>query len=132
MITSLSRRKFLYIAAASSATIFHNACSKGWVNKQTGLSADALLPSSTAPSPDGQGSPTWALLPTIAFTVGVPGFISIAAYVNNAGHNVAVTLNNLALPIGVTYDAASKGFVYDGSGPVALTEGHILTATVVP
>jgi hypothetical protein len=34
----------------------------------------------------------------------------------------------VALPAGVTFDAASKRFVYDGVGAVGSTSGHVLTA----
>jgi hypothetical protein len=41
---------------------------------------------------------------------------------------LTITKNSIALPAGVTYDAAGKRFVYDGVGAVGSTTGHVLTA----
>ena len=41
---------------------------------------------------------------------------------------LVITLNNVTLPEGVTYDAGGRRFVYDGHGATGSTTGHILTA----
>lgn len=74
-------------------------------------------------------APVWSTIPTIAFAQGIPSSISIADYVTDPdGDPVTIAKNAVTLPVGVTYDAASKSFIYDGSGPVGTTSGNILTA----
>lgn len=85
------------------------------------------------PAPGGDaaasGAPVWSSLPTIVFVAGVASTFSIAEYVSDPdGDELAITLNDVPLPAGVTFDAAGKQLVYDGSGPVAMTSGHVLTA----
>lgn len=137
---SPQRRKVFFILSTGMLTLAYNACSRGFVS---GLDADNLSLSSTSPDntpptssgdpnipAGGNGAPAWTDVPTIAFTQGVPGRFSIEAYVRDAeGVHLTITKNAAALPAGVTYDAATKSFIYDGTGSVAATSGHILTAT---
>jgi len=74
-------------------------------------------------------TPKWSTVPTITFTEGVAATVSIAGYVNDAdGDALSISKNAQSLPPGVTYDQVNKQFVYDGSGAVASTDGHVLTA----
>lgn len=73
--------------------------------------------------------PVWQLVPTITFTHGIPATISIAAYVTDPnGDPLTITRNLAPLPPGVTYDAGSKSFIYDGVGSVGTGSGSVLTA----
>jgi hypothetical protein len=73
-------------------------------------------------------APVWSTIPTIAFAQGIASRVSIADYVTDPdGDPVAIVKNAVTLPVGVTYDAASKSFLYDGSGPVGVSSGNILT-----
>lgn len=68
-------------------------------------------------------------VPTISFVQGVPSEVSVAEYVSDPdGDALTLMLNDIELPGGVTFDAAGMRFVYDGSGPAAMTGGHVLTA----
>jgi hypothetical protein len=69
------------------------------------------------------------MVATIQFTQGVASSVSIAAYVSDPnGDALTITKNAVALPAGVTFDAAGKRFVYDGVGALGSTSGHVLTA----
>lgn len=81
-----------------------------------------------APAPV-NAAPVWSTVPTITFTQGVAGSISIAGFVTDPnGDPLTITKNAAALPVGVTYDQANKRFVYDGIGVSGSTGGHVLTA----
>lgn len=136
----LSRRKFFFILSASVVTVAYNACAPGFVANPNGSSdllsssngSDQPNPSEPNPNPNPvqNQDPVWEVVPTISFVQGVPARISIAPYVRDAdGDSLTITKNMAALPPGVTYDPATKSFIYDGIGDVASTEGHILTAT---
>jgi hypothetical protein len=138
----LSRRTFIRSLTAGAAAIAMTACGGGGSaaaapNAATATtSADPLAGSSGAltGAPSGSGSatgaPAWTTVPTISFTQGVAARISVAAYVSGAGVDAfVITKNSVSLPPGVTYDQATKSFVYDGIGVVGLTDGHVLTAT---
>ena len=74
-------------------------------------------------------APVWSSVPTIVFAQGVPSSISIADYVSDPdGDTLTIVKNAVTLPVGVTYDPATKSFVYDGSGSVGTSSGVILTA----
>lgn len=138
----INRRKFVFILSATALTMAYNACAPGFVTTEDG-SLDSLASSgnpddATLPTddpvpvidPSGNKPPIWDVIPTISFVQGVPSRISIAAYVTDPEKDLlTITKNTAALPAGVTFDVASKSFVYDGSGPVSSTSGHILTAT---
>lgn len=73
--------------------------------------------------------PVWQPVPDITFTQGVAASVAIASFVSDADDDMLViTLNNVPLPEGVTYDAAGRRFVYDGHGAIGSTTGHVLTA----
>jgi hypothetical protein len=79
-----------------------------------------------APTP----APVWLSIPTIAFTQGVASSFSVADYITVA--NVAaytLTLNGTPLPSGVTFNAATRSFDYDGRGGVGGSDGLMLTAS---
>ena len=60
---------------------------------------------------------------------GVPSEVSVAEYVSDPdGDALTLMLNDVELPAGVSFDATGMRFVYDGSGPVATTSGHVLAA----
>ncbi|MCW5661979.1 MAG: hypothetical protein KIT60_30110 [Burkholderiaceae bacterium] len=77
---------------------------------------------------DDNGSPVWSTVPTVTFTVGVPAVFSIAAFVTEPDGDPLTITHSGSLPNGVTFDAANKRFVYDGSGVAQSTGGHVLTA----
>jgi hypothetical protein len=82
-------------------------------------------PAAPGPTP----APVWLSIPTIAFTQGVQSSFSVAEYITVA--NVAaytLTLNGNALPAGVTFNAATRSFDYDGRGGVGGSDGLMLTA----
>jgi hypothetical protein len=83
-----------------------------------------------APAPTPTPTPvdviTWPPIPTITFTQGVAGSISIPAPVSSLGLPLTVTLNAIPLPPGVTFDGA---FHYDGVGAAGGTGGCILNAS---
>ena len=109
----MTRREFLYTLTAGAAALTAAACGGG----------------SGAP-PGSNQPPVWQTLPTITFTQGIASSISIAAYVTDSDNDLlTIVKNSAALPAGVTYDSATKSFVYDGIGGVGSTEGHILTAS---
>lgn len=77
----------------------------------------------------GNQPPVWQGVPDVTFTQGVAASVSIASFVSDAdAHALVITLNNVPLPDGVTFDAAGKRFVYDGAGAAGSTSGHVLTA----
>lgn len=108
------RRAFLSTLAATTAALAVAGC------------GGTSLPSWTNSAP---AAPVWQPLATITFTEGVASIVSVASYVTDAnGDALTLTRNSVALPAGVTFDAANKRFVYDGLGAVATTTGHVLTA----
>jgi hypothetical protein len=130
----LSRRVFIRSLTAGAAALALNACGGGGsmsIPASASTSNDPVSGSGTLTgSPSGSStSASWATIPTIAFTQGVAARISIAAYLSGANaDSIAITKNSVALPPGVTYDQATKSFVYDGIGAVGLTDGHVLIA----
>ena len=73
--------------------------------------------------------PVWSTIPTIVFAQGIASSVSIADYVTDPdGDPLTIAKNSAALPVGVTYDPATKSFVYDGTSPVGSTNGIVLTA----
>ena len=72
----------------------------------------------------------WSAVPTISFTQGVAASISVAQWLQGVNASaVAITLNAVTLPAGVTFNAATNTLDYDGIGAVGSTDGHFLTAT---
>ena len=95
-----------------------------------GMADSGSSDSGPDPSSGGDpGAPVWETVPTIAFVEGVPSEISVAEYVSDPdGDALTLMLTTSSCPAGVTFDAAGMRFVYDGSGPVATTSGHVLAA----
>ncbi len=86
-----------------------------------------VVPQPVMPAP--APAPVWLSIPTIAFTQGVQSSFSVADYITVA--NVAaytLTLNGNALPAGVTFNASTRSFDYDGRGGVGGSDGLMLTA----
>lgn len=75
-------------------------------------------------------APVILAIPDIAFVEGSPSSFSVATYIS--AENAAafsLSLNAMPLPAGVTFNAATRSFDYDGKGAPADTAGHVLTAT---
>jgi hypothetical protein len=73
----------------------------------------------------------WDTIPTLTFTQGLASSISVAQWLSGAtGDAVAISLNSVELPAGVTFNAATLSFDYDGIGAPASTDGHVLLANV--
>ena len=137
------RRQFMKLMSAGAAGLALQACGGGGSatagTSQGGPvpSAEAGLPPSTATGGSGPSAlvpanapPVWTAVPTLTFTQGVASTISISKYVKSSnGGPLAIALNGIALPPGVTYNARTLSFVYDGIGAVGSTEGHVLTAS---
>lgn len=137
------RRRFIQLMSASAATVALQACGGGGgataSTSQGGPApAEPELPPRTAsggasgPSALVPAStpPVWTVVPALVFTQGVKSTISISKYVRSAsGGPLAIALNGIALPPGVTYNARTLTFAYDGIGAVGSTSGHVLTAS---
>jgi len=128
--TRWTRREFLRNVGATAAAMLTSACGGGDASSSDSPAGAANeFHGSTSLS---VASPplVWSQIPTITFTQGIPARFSIADFVTDAENDVLnITKNNVALPDGVTYDAATKSFVYDGRGAVGFSGGHVLTAT---
>ncbi len=108
------RRAFLRTLTTTTAALAIGAC-----GGPTGSTPDAA-PGGPGANPASNLPPVWQ---------GVASSVSIAAYASDPnGDALTITKNSVALPTGVTYDAAGKRFVYDGIGAVGSTGGHVLTA----
>ena len=119
----VERRAFLRALTVTTAALAAGACG-GSPRAYVGAA-----PNSPPPPPPGNVAPVWSTVPTITFTQGVASSISIAAYVTDADQDpLTITMTTGTLPTGVTYDVASKSFVYDGIGPVDTKSGVQLTA----
>jgi hypothetical protein len=91
----------------------------------------APQPAPVVAAPNPAAVPVWADIPAISFTQGTPSTISVANYITVADAAVVtLTLNQTPLPPGVTFNAATRSFDYDGSGSVAVADGFVLTAIV--
>ena len=73
---------------------------------------------------------TWQSIPAIAFVQGAPSTFSVADYVSVANASSFSLSLSSSLPAGVTFDTASRAFVYDGKGAIGALDGVVLTATV--
>lgn len=136
----VTRRRFLTIFSAGATSLALQACGGGG-GSSTGTSTGPVgsdTPSTpvtptTPTTPNTPATPTsnlaWGTVPTISFTQGVPGSISVAQWLTGAdGAAIAISLNSAALPPGVTFNPVTKTLDYDGTGAVATTDGHVLTA----
>ena len=130
----LTRRTFLRNVTVTAAALLASGC---------GGAGGATLAGDNAPAPPGQSPntppgetpssnrpPVWSVIPTITFTQGIAASFSVAAFVTDEENDaLSIAKNANPLPAGVTYDAATKSFIYDGIGGVGSTGGHVLTAT---
>jgi hypothetical protein len=145
---SVSRRSFIRYLSMGSVAVAVQACGGGGGAEGAAapLAPSAPTPAPVAPAPAPapapvlpapivpepsapSAAPVWLSIPTIAFTQGVPSSFSVADYITVA--NVAaytLTLNGNALPAGVTFNAATRSFDYDGRGAVGGSDGLMLTA----
>jgi hypothetical protein len=126
----LTRRAFVSTVAVTGAALSAGACDDSSTEGDpNGASGSGPGSGSGAGNPAGNQAPVWQRIPAIQFAEGVAGSISIAAFVSDVdGDELAITKNEVALPPGVTYDAAGKRFVYDGIGGAGFTNDHVLTA----
>ena len=130
--TQMTRRAFIRTLTVSAAALVAAGCGGG--GGSSASSAGQSIPSNQSAASDqstgGNHLPVWDTIPTITFTEGVAASFSIAAYVTDADNDaLMIAKNAVALPAGVTYDLATKSFVYDGVGGVGITDGHVLTAS---
>jgi hypothetical protein len=126
----MTRRMFMRRFSAGTAAIALTACGGGGsvpVPQPTPAPSPAPAPAPSSKPVVSNPPPVWSAVPTITFTQGVASTISIAAYVSDT-QPLAISKNSAGLPAGVTYNAATKSFVYDGIGAVGMTDGHVLTA----
>ena len=131
----ITRRVFLRNMSMTAAAFVANACGGGSADS-TDEAADPQaaplqqnLPASAFQTAAGNRAPAWNEIPTITFTQGVASAFSVAAFISDDDNRALTILKNeLALPSGVTYDPATKSFVYDGIGSIGVTSGHVLTA----
>lgn len=139
------RRQFIKLMSASAATLALQACggSADGTASSTSMAGAAPAPEPVTPPRTASGGssgpsalapasapPVWSLIPTLTFTQGVASKISISKYVKSAsGGPLAIALNSVALPPGVTYNARTLSFVYDGIGAAGSNDGHVLTAS---
>jgi hypothetical protein len=69
--------------------------------------------------------PVISTVPTISFTKGTTGFVSVASYITDADTTagaITTAYTGAGLPAGVTFNAALKRYEYDGSGDLNTTE----------
>ena len=116
------RRAFLQALATTSAAFAVSACG-----------GDAVTPTTSTggggPPPPTNHAPVWSAMPTVTFTQGVASTFSVASFVSDPdGDALTLTRNAVALPVGVTFDAGNKRFVYDGIGSLGSTNNVVLTA----
>lgn len=141
----LSRRGFIGLLGASAASFALQGCGGG------GASTAATAPAPVAPAPvlpatpvaapaapvavapvaDPMPAPTWLPIPPLLFTQGVAASVSIAGYVSAANLKAfSLSLAGSPLPAGVTFNAATYAFDYDGRGTTTTSDGHVLVAAV--
>lgn len=126
--TQLTRRIFLRNVTVTAASLLAGGCGGGAGGAT--LTGDKTPAASPGQAPTGNRSPVWTVIPTITFTQGIAASFSVAAFVTDEENDaLTITKNAIALPAGVTYDASTKSFVYDGVGGPSSTGGHVLTAS---
>lgn len=137
----ITRRVFLRNMSVTAAAVVATACGGGG-GVASGAAEVAEAAANVPASPTQQNpsapavetaaasrAPVWNEIPTITFTEGVASTFSVAAFISDDDSEALTILKNeLALPPGVTYDPATKSFVYDGIGSAGVTSGHVLTA----
>jgi len=132
------RRSFIKLVTASASAVVLQACGggSGSSSAAAGGSATAPITPPTTPitpptTPTTPNPPTWSAIPTLTFVQGIASSIPIGQYLSSAdARALAIGLTAGQLPAGVTFNAATKAFDYDGSGAVATADGLVLTATL--
>jgi len=90
---------------------------------------ESMQSTASAATTQSTGAPVWTTVPTITFVQGTASNQSIAGYVSDPNNDpLTITKNAVALPTGVTYNQTQQRYEYNGSGTIASTSGHILTA----
>ncbi|TFW17152.1 hypothetical protein E4L96_15030 [Massilia arenosa] len=133
-----SRRRFMKLIAAGATSLAVQACGGGGGGAASsdtellGLGPGKIKqPTNPSPGKPTPVTPVWTTVPDLQFTQGVAASISVAQYVSVSDASAfTLSLNSVALPPGVTFNAAKMTFDYDGVGAPANTTNHILTATV--
>ncbi len=140
--SALNRRKFMTLLGASATSFAVQACGGGGGVAPT-PPAQAPMPVTPGPAPvtppadpatpvppvtPVTPAPVWSTVPDLEFMQGVKSSIPVAAYVAFTGVLLSIKPNAIALPSGVTYNAATNAFDYDGIGGATLSSGHTLTA----
>lgn len=138
---SLSRRRFITLLSAGATSLAVQACGGGGGGDAPASASPvppaapaapvpvtALPPAPVAPAPAPAPALAWSTVPTLVFTHGVPSTVSLKQWLTGAnGTALALTLNSVPLPAGITYNSVTQSFDYDGIGAVASTDGHVLT-----
>ena len=126
----ISRRSFVRrVAGLSLALTGDGLATAAVLLAGCGGGGGGDAPQAASSTAAGNQPPVWQGVPDVTFTQGVAASVSIASFVSDAdAHALVITLNNVPLPDGVTFDAAGKRFVYDGAGAAGSTSGHVLTA----
>lgn len=140
-VQAASRRRVLKLLAVGAGSLAVQACGGGGGGAPgTALASGPVttggkLSPDSPPSPDPTGTPppsgpVWTTVPDLNFTQGVAASISVAQYVtDSAAKTLLLALTAGTLPPGVTFNATTKTFNYDGVGAAATTTGLVLTAT---
>lgn len=126
-VCDAKRRALLRALTATMGALAVAGCGGGGSGDGTPVAA--------APGPGpGPGAainvpPVWATIPTVTFTQGIASSVSLASFVSDPnGDALAITMNAVNLPAGVTFDAANKRLVYNGIGAAASVAGVQMTA----
>jgi hypothetical protein len=115
------RRAFLRALSATTAALVAGGCGGGG-------GGDETIPPGAA-EPASNVAPVWVNIPTVTFTRGIASSFSLESFATDAnGDALAITMNAVVLPAGVTFDGAGKRLVYDGIGAVASASGLQMTA----
>ncbi len=124
-----TRRAFLRVVTTTTAALAVARCGGGGSSDGTPVAAAPAPGTGPAPAPGANVAPVWAAIPTVTFTQGVAASFSLASFVSDPnGDALALTMNNVILPAGVSFDAANKRLVYNGIGAAATVGGVQMTA----
>lgn len=124
---AISRRKFISFVTAGASALAIQGCGGGGSAAAAPVTTSPATGGTTTPPPV-TPAPVWSNVPALVFTQGVKSSISVAQYVSSSSAGFVLSLNNVALPPGVTFNAAAMRFDYDGVGAAVTSDGHVLTA----
>lgn len=92
------------------------------------LQTPVVVPPPVPVTPPPNTDPVWQTVPTITFTQGIAGTISVAGFVSSP-LGLPLTLAEIgALPLGIAFDSANQRFFYDGFSPVGKTSVNLTAA----